>query len=536
MPHADQSDLRLTFHGAARTVTGSCMELELRSRSILVDCGLFQGSRTLETLNHGSFEFAPDKIEAVVLTHAHIDHCGLLPKLVKQGFEGPIYCTPATADLLQFMLADAGRIQESDADRRNRRADRAGDTLFEPLYTEEDAMKAWRQTRQIPLCEWFEPAEGYRARFWNAGHILGAASAEIEANGTRMLFSGDLGPDNKAFHPDPEAPTGLDYVVCESTYGDRARERLTIEQRRDQLEHEIKTALARGGNLIIPTFALERTQELLLDIAKLLDANRIPDVPVFVDSPLASRATGVFSRHIDEMEDVGGEDVFRHPSIHFTQDVSESMRLNTMSGAIIMAASGMCEAGRIRHHLKHNLFRRDSTILFVGFQARGSLGRVILEGAKRVRISGEDINVRAEIRKIDSYSAHADRDELHNWITTRRPINGTLFLDHGEPEGTDALRSLVQADDPTTNIIIPQIGETYALIPGQPAKRISTGHVDLEQMIGTDWQNDYADFAANLKRHLGKIKNERQRQKAIAEMRRVLESYTEFRNGKKEQG
>ncbi|AMK26283.1 MBL fold metallo-hydrolase [Sphingobium sp. TKS] len=506
------------------------MELRLGDRAILIDCGLFQGSRTLETLNHGAFSFDPRKIEAVVLTHAHIDHCGLLPKLAAQGFEGPIWCTPATSDLLEYMLADAGRIQESEADRRNRRRDRAGESRFEPLYTEEDALRAWRLSRPVGLSEWFDPASGFRARFWNAGHILGAASAEIEAAGVHMLFSGDLGPENKAFHADPQAPSGLDHIVCEATYGDRTREKFTIDQRRSQLEGEIKDALVRGGNLIIPSFALERTQELLLDLAHLADANRIPNVPIFVDSPLASRATKVFAAHAAELEDTEGKDIFRHPSIHYVEDVAESIRLNTLSGAIIMAASGMCEAGRIRHHLKHNLFRRDSTVLFVGFQAKGTLGRVLLDGAQRVRISGEDINVRARIRRIESYSAHADREELHDWITARRPIAGSLFLDHGEREAVASLRELVQADDRATSIIAPQIGEAYALEPGAPARRIQTGRVDMDQLAGPDWQNDYADFITHLKQHLGRIRNEKARRDALAQMRRILDEYEEAKH------
>jgi metallo-beta-lactamase family protein len=525
----ESSALTLTFHGAAGTVTGSCMELRLGDKAILVDCGLFQGSRTLETLNHGEFSFDPRQIDAVVLTHAHIDHCGLLPKLAAQGFGRPIWCTPATADLLEYMLADAGRIQESEADRRHRRRDRAGESRFEPLYTEEDALRAWRLNRPARLGDWFDPAPGFRARFWNAGHILGAASVEIEAAGLRLLLSGDLGPDNKAFHPDPDAPSGFDHVVCEATYGDRAREKFAIEQRRSQLEAEIKDALTRGGNLIIPSFALERTQELLLDLARLADANRIPNVPIFVDSPLASRATKVFAAHASELEDTGGQDIFRHPSIHYVEDVAESIRLNTISGAIIMAASGMCEAGRIRHHLKHNLFRRESTVLFVGFQAKGTLGRVLVDGAQRVRISGEDVNVRARIRRIDSYSAHADRDELHEWITARRPISGSLFLDHGEREAVAALRELVQADDPRASIIAPQIGEAYALEPGIPARRIQTGRVDMDLLAEPDWQNDYADFITHLKQHLGRIRNERARRDALAQMRRVLDQYGEAR-------
>jgi len=526
-------DVTLSFHGAAGTVTGSCMEFTTEGRSILVDCGLFQGSRSLEALNHEPFAFAPDRIEAVLLTHAHIDHCGLLPKLVAQGFSGPIWCTAPTADLLPVMLADSGRIQESEAERHNRRRDRAGEQPFVPLYTEADAIRTGELARPVALEQWFEPAPGFRARLWNAGHILGSASIELEVDGTRIFCSGDLGPDNKAFQPDPEGPVGMDHVICESTYGNRARTRMTIAQRRGRLEQEIREAIGRGGNLIIPVFALERTQELLLDIAMLADAGRIPNVPVFVDSPLASRTTEVFARHADDLEDIHGADIFRHPAIHYVEDVAHSIRLNSLSGAIIMAASGMCEAGRIRHHLKHNLFRRDSTVLFVGFQAQGSLGRVILEGAERVRISGEDIVVRAQIRRIDSYSAHADRDELLDWIAERKPVKGSLFLSHGEPDARQALGDGAQAHDPSLSILMPQIGEGYALAPGVAARRIRTGRADLAQATGTDWQNAYAGFATSLKRRLDRIEGEERRRKAIADMQRVLDSYTAFREQRK---
>lgn len=517
--------LTLKFHGAAGTVTGSCMEVTLGARKILIDCGLFQGSRSLETLNHGAFGFDIDRIDAVILTHAHIDHCGLLPKLAADGYRGPVWCTEATADLLEYMLADAGRIQESDTERRNRRTDRAGEERFRPLYTEEDGLRAWRLARPVTLGNWFEPAPGMKARLWNAGHILGSASVELVAGDVHMLFSGDLGPENKAFQDDPEAPVGIDYVVCESTYGDRSRPKVTMEERRALLETEVKTALARGGNLVIPTFALERTQELLLDLARLADANRIPNVPIFVDSPLASKATKVFAAHTAELGDIEGSDIFHHPSIRYVEDVAESIRLNSVSGAIILAASGMCEGGRIRHHLEHNLHRRQSTILFVGFQARGSLGRVILDGAKRVRLSGKDINIRAAIRRIESYSAHADRDELKGWIDARHPIRGGLFLDHGEPGAVEALRLLLRAGAPNLPVIAPAIGEAFALFPGAAPKRIETGRVDIDVLAGEDWQNDYADFAANLRHNLAHIRTEEGRRRAIAEMRRVLTQY-----------
>lgn len=518
-------ELTLSFHGAARTVTGSCMEFRLKGRRLLVDCGLFQGSRTLEALNHGPFDFAPGDIDAVILTHAHIDHSGLLPRLIAQGYKGDIWCTAPTADLLEYMLADAGRIQESEASRRNRRRDRADQAPIEPLYTKEDAMAAWRQTRSVELDEWFEPTEGFRARLWNAGHILGSASIELDAAGTHIMCSGDIGPEHKTFHPEPSGPAGFDHLICESTYGDRKREHVGIEQRRALLEAEIKAALQKGGNLVIPVFALERTQELLFDIGILIDDKRIPPVPVFIDSPLATRATNVFDKHAGELEDVNGRDVFRNTAFHFIEDVTESIRLNSISGAIIMAASGMCEAGRIRHHLKHNLFRRESTVLFVGFQAEGSLGRAILEGAGRVRISGEDIVVRAQIHHIDTYSAHADQEGLLTWIAQRRPIGGSLFLSHGESASIERLRELTQASDLRTSIVVPEMGDVYRLAPATPATRIKTGEPRLQEATGPDWQNDYARLVTALKHELAQIEDAKARRHAIEDMRTVLNSY-----------
>lgn len=521
--------LSLAFHGAAHTVTGSCMEFRLGDRAILVDCGMFQGSRTLERLNLEPSAFEPASIDAVVLTHAHIDHSGLLPKLVAQGFTGPIWCTQPTIDLLEHMLADSGRIQEFEAQRRNRRRDRAGDDPFEPLYTADDAMRAWSQCRPVDLEQWFEPAPGFEARMWNAGHILGAASVELVAADTRVMCSGDLGPDNKAFYADPQGPAGFDHVICESTYGNRARERVSIEDRRRLLEAEVIAARARGGNLIIPIFALERTQELLLDLAELLDSGRIPGAQVFVDSPLANRVTNVFTRYSAGLEDTGGRNIFDHPSFHFVNDVADSIRLNSMSGAIIMAASGMCEAGRIRHHLAHNLHRHNSTVLFVGFQAEGSLGRVILNGAKVVRMSGTDVRVRAQIRQIDSYSAHADQTELLQWIAQRLPISGSLFLDHGEPEAVEALRRLLQQQHPELDVRLPDIGERYTLSAGKAATRAATGRTDLGRVTGRDWQNAYAELATTLKARLQQMHDDQEREKALDRIREVLDSYEEFR-------
>ncbi|WP_422059326.1 MBL fold metallo-hydrolase [Sphingopyxis sp.] len=521
-------DLSVTFHGAAGTVTGSCMEFCHDGKRLLVDCGLFQGSRTLEMLNRSPFAFPVNQIDAVILTHAHIDHSGLLPRLVAEGYEGDIWCTAPTSDLLEFMLADAGRIQESDTARRNRRHDRADQPVFEPLYTEQDGLAAWQKSSTVDLEQWFEPVKGVRARLWNAGHILGSASVELEIGGVHILCSGDLGPEHKAFHPDPESPAGFDHVVCESTYGDRTRDHLTIADRRQLLEGEATAALARGGNLVIPVFALERTQELLLDLAALISAGKIPSVPVFIDSPLANRATSVFSKYSEALEDMEGH-VFDHPAFHYVEDVNESIRLNSLTGAIILAASGMCEGGRIRHHLKHNLARRESTVLFVGYQAEGSLGRTLVDGAIRVRISGEDVAVRAQIRRIDSYSAHADQQDLLAWIEARQPIAGSLFLTHGEGPSIETLRRLSQSRSFAQTIVAPAMGETYQLGSGAGAKRIKTGDPALEAAVGRDWQNSYADFTTHLKAELARIEDVEARLKAIAAMRDVLNRYREVR-------
>jgi metallo-beta-lactamase family protein len=513
----------LTIHGAAQTVTGSCFELASGGRTILVDCGLFQGPRSLEALNHEPFSFRPSAIDAVVLTHAHLDHSGLLPRFAAEGFEGPIWCTEATGDLLGEMLPDAARIQESEAERRNRRADRADQPPISPLYTSADAEQALDLVRVVELEQLFEPAPDVEARLWNAGHILGSASAEIGLNGVRTLFSGDLGPNQKSFHLDPVGPEGLDHVVCESTYGDREREDLTIEQRRLMLEKEVKTALRRGGNLVIPVFALERTQELLLDLASLINEGRIAQTSVFIDSPLASRTTKIFRRHRLELEDLGSGEIFNHPSFHYVESVEASMGINRLSGAIILAASGMCEAGRIRHHLRFNLPRPDSTILFVGFQAQGTLGRTIADGAQRVRISGRDVAVRAQIRRIESYSAHADRSELIAWIEAREPIAGSLFLTHGESGAIEALRKAVQPG--IRSVLVPEIGEKYALDRGAAARRQATGRADLRNIINRDWQNAYADFSVNLKHELQSIESAEKRAEALARMRTVLDEY-----------
>lgn len=512
--------LDIQFHGAARTVTGSCTEIIVGKTRLLVDCGLFQGPRSLEHLNHEPFAFDVRAIDAVILTHAHIDHSGLLPRLAAEGYEGPIWMTTPTRDLIAFLLADAARIQLSDARHHNQRRDRADGRKHEPLYTPIDAERAVDLARTADLDTWIEVCPDVRARFWDAGHILGAASVEIEAGDVSLLFSGDLGGKIASLEASPRGPTGIDHVICESTYGDRPRPVTDLAGRRLALKTEIETAMRAGGNLIIPVFAVERTQELLLDMATLFDSGALPPRSVFIDSPLATRITSVFANSDIDGTQEGA--VFSHSAFHFTQSSAESIRLNALSGAIILAGSGMCEGGRVRHHLIHNLAREDSTILFVGYQAHGTLGRLISEGADRVRISGHDVVVRAQIRSIDTYSAHADRDDLLAWIEARRPINGSLFLNHGE---ANAIDSLAHACSAKGDVRCPSLGERYHLKAGEPARRTGTGDPVLHASVERDWQNDCADFSLRLKQELEAIADPAERRRAISEMRGILASH-----------
>jgi metallo-beta-lactamase family protein len=415
--------MKLSFHGACRSVTGSCFLVETDNARVLIDCGMVQGSKTEKELNYRPFPFDPRRIDAVVLTHAHIDHSGLLPKLTRLGFDGPIYATRATADLCAIMLPDSARIQESEVAQLNARNARRGvNKEVEPIYGGDDAQACLTQFRPLALKAWTQVAEGVRVRFWNAGHLLGSASVELEAGPpdapTRLLFSGDLGPEGKLLQHDPDGPTGLDHVICESTYGDEERPSLPDQMRRAMLLEEVKAAAKKGGALLIPSFAVERTQELMTDLVSLITAGDLPPFPIFIDSPLAHKATEAFAAHASELEN--GHELTRalqFHSVRFTETVEQSKAINRLRGFhVVISASGMCEAGRIRHHLKQWLWRYDATVLFVGFQAQGTLGRILLDGARRVRIMGEEIEVRASIRRLDIYSGHADGPSLAQWI------------------------------------------------------------------------------------------------------------------------
>ena len=531
MTDIDRSPV-LRFHGAARTVTGSCHVVETEGHRILVDCGLVQGSKTEKELNYRDFPFEPRDVDAVVLTHAHIDHSGLVPKLVKTGWDGPIHATPATCDLAAVMLPDSGHIQEIEVERLNRRNGRRGRALVEPIYTAEDAAAAMTHFRPLAYETWREIVPGVRIRFWNAGHLLGSASVEMEIETEdrplRLLFSGDIGPAEKLLQHDPVAPKAWDYVLCEATYGDTDRAEITEERRRAALKAEVKAAYRPDGALLIPSFAVERTQELLADLALLMARGEIPTVPVIIDSPLATRASEVFRRHARDLEE--GERLVaalkaRH--IRFTETVEQSMALDNQHGFhIVIAASGMCEAGRIRHRLKNWLWREEGTVLLVGYQAAGTLGRILEEGAPVVRIQGDPIRVRARIRKLDLYSGHADGPELAEWVRHRLPITGAVFLVHGEEEAITGLAGRLAAFYPESRILVPSLDSAYRLGP-EGAVEIDGGRfpprIDRARPGHPDWHNDWQSLLLDLEGQLAQAADDRARGVIIRKIRRALE-------------
>jgi len=527
--------MRMTFCGAAGTVTGSCYWLKTDQCQFLVDCGMFQGTKTVKELNYGTFPFDPKEIDFVLLTHAHIDHSGLIPKLVKKGFKGPIFTTQGTFDLLGYMLPDSGYIQEMEVERLNRRNAHRGRPLVTPIYTKDDAFTALQCFSTVDYENWREVGRGVRARFWNAGHILGAASIEVEISTgqrkkqiKRILFSGDIGPEHKLFHPNPDAPENWDYICCEATYGGRNRPDVTAEQRRTIMEEEVNTALKKGGNLLIPAFAVERTQELLLDLTVLFDTGRIPDVPVFLDSPLAIRATEVFLKNAHELEDTDAvQNLFKRHNIRFTESVEESKVISRVTGgAIIMAGSGMCEAGRIRHHLKHNLWRANATVMLVGYQAPGTLGSLLSQGAKAVKIMGESIKVGAEIRQIDVYSGHADGPQLVEWVKDRLPVKSAIFLTHGEESSLSALRDdLEKAGVSGNRVVIPHLDDVVDLVDGDGKIqfRRKPHRLASDVVRELDWHNELADFTLRLREQLDAAADDKRRKVILRRVKRALE-------------
>ncbi len=522
----------IRFRGATQVVTGSCYEIETATKRILIDCGMFQGTKSEKELNYRNFPFDPRDIDAVVLTHAHIDHSGLLPKLVKHGFNGEIFATPATVELCSVMLPDSGYIQESEVHQLNRRNLQRGRAAVEPIYTAEDAKESLTHFHAVRYCEWTTVVEGIRVRYWNAGHMLGSSSIEMqidtgEAEPLRILFSGDIGPSSELLQPNPDAPKRLDYVLCESTYGDTERLEATLEQRQKLMAEEVLKAVKQNGPLLIPSFAVERTQEVLVDLYTLMKAGVIPQATIFIDSPLATKASRVFERF---SRDIQHGDILREalqsPQVRFTETVEQSKAIGRLRGFhVIIAASGMCDAGRIRHHLKQWLWSPKASVLLVGYQAQGSLGRLIHDGVKHVRIHGEEVLVRARISSLNFYSGHADVSDLMRWIRERLPITSNLFLTHGEPDAMAGFRTRLEDVVGAEKIVTPQLDQAFALTT-QGAKEVETGQpqrTPTATLGKLDWHNELTRLLLEISATVEKQADERNRAKVIRRLRRALE-------------
>ncbi len=439
--------MKLTIHGAAREVTGSCHEIQAGKARILLDCGMIQGGKERHQRNRDRFNFPPSDVDALILSHAHIDHSGRLPVLSKAGFDGPIYCTEATAALAKILLEDSARIHEEDARWKIKRLKRMHKDhhWVEPLFDSEDAQATLEQLRPVPFDTPIEVAKGVQARFVKAGHILGAAITVIDLpGGKNLVFSGDLGVEGARLLSAPHAVPSPDHLLMESTYGDRSRD--DGDGRTERLFGVIERAAERGGKVIIPSFAVGRTQEILARINDLVESGKLTGVPVFVDSPMAISATRVFGMHPESYSKEArellhaGDAPLEFDGLKLTRSVEDSKAINEVDGpAVVISASGMCTAGRIKHHLKNNLGDPNSTVLFVGYQAYGSLGRVIQQGTNPVRIFGEWLPVRARIETIEGFSAHADREELLAWFESLGGVPGCTYLVHGEVRAAKSL-------------------------------------------------------------------------------------------------
>ncbi|HLA85454.1 MAG TPA: MBL fold metallo-hydrolase [Thermoguttaceae bacterium] len=465
--------MRLQFLGAARQVTGSRYYLEANGSRLLIDCGMFQ-ERDFQDRNWEPSVIGPRRIDAVLLTHAHVDHCGLLPKLVGEGFRGKIYATPATADLVDIVLRDAAKIQEEDAafkQKRHRREGRRGRWPVKPLFTEQEVERTLPLLRSARYGEPVEVGKGVTATFHDAGHILGSAMLELTVRENdqtrRIIFSGDVGQWDKPIIRDPSVFTQADYVVMESTYGIRKHE--DFENVETRLARIISETVAAGGNVVIPTFAIERAQELIYHLGGLLHEGRIPAVPVYLDSPMASEVTGVFQRHHECFDEEtwrrlgDGGSPLKFPGLRMVQATEDSKAINWVNTpVVIMATSGMCTAGRIKHHLVHNITRPESTLLFVGYQATGTLGRQILEKPAEVRIHGRLWPLRARVEHLDGFSGHADCPGLMRWLGYFKEAPRTLFLTHGEEEASLGLARKIKEEKGWT-VTVPHYQQTVEL-------------------------------------------------------------------------
>jgi metallo-beta-lactamase family protein len=465
----------LEFWGAAQTVTGSMHLLRVNGCNVLLDCGMYHGRRKEAFERNRNFPFDPADIDVVILSHAHIDHTGNLPTLVKHGYDGPVWATSATRDLCAIMLRDSAHIQENDVKYVNRRRAKQGKALFEPLYTQQDALDTLQLFQTVGYDRPFFPAPGIQARYREAGHILGSASVtlDIDDNGTkkRLVFSGDIGRKNMPILRDPQPVDGADFIIMESTYGQRYHQ--SPGKARAELKQAVLDAWDKTGKVIIPSFAVGRTQEIVYSLHQLLESKEIPAIDIFVDSPLAVNATEIFRLHpevydretINFLNDTGSRDPFGFECVTYIRKVTESKALNELKKpAVIISASGMCESGRILHHLKNNITNERNTILFVGYQAENTLGRKILEGQPVVPIFGDEYPVNANVLKIDGYSAHADHNGLLNWLKAAQERGNPkkLFLVHGEPENSEALAEAARQQG-LPEVHVPARGQKFTL-------------------------------------------------------------------------
>ncbi len=465
--------MNLTFHGAARTVTGSMHLLEIGQKKILLDCGLYQGRRKESFLRNRSFPFPPEEIDAVILSHAHIDHSGNLPNLVKQGYRGPIYATSATAHLDNIMLLDSGYIHEKDAEYLNKRLERQGKPLIEPLYTKEDAARVAPLFHSVDYEEIFEPVPGIKAHLVDAGHILGSASVVLDIvdgeNSKRLWFSGDIGRPGLLLIQDPVLPQDTDYLIMESTYGDtkkRGSEAAFLE-----LKEVVQKTIQRKGRVIIPAFAVGRTQELVFGLHKMMENGDIPEIPIFVDSPLAIRVSQVFREHpecFDEetrqfIADDKHQAALGFDRLKYTLSVEESKAINfTDPPYVVISASGMAETGRILHHLKNHIEDSRNTILIVSWQAPHTLGRRLADQEKEIKIFGKKYLRRAEVVTINGFSAHAGQDGLLAYANATKDTLKKVFLVHGEPRGAEPLMEKLR-ERGISEVYYPESGAVFEL-------------------------------------------------------------------------
>lgn len=460
--------MKIQFCGAATGVTGSCHLISTEHHKILLDCGQFQGGKVMDAMNREEFPFDPAEVDYLVLSHAHIDHCGRIPLLVKRGFRGAIYCTDATADLLEVMLKDSGYIHEKEAEWKNRKNERAGRPLIEPLYTCNDAMEALKFVKPVLYDQLIELNPEMRLVFNDAGHILGSAITELwiteNDNVSKIVFSGDLGVMDRPILRDPTIIKKADYVIMETTYGNRLHPQNAMDVK-TLLEIVLKTA-RRGGTTVIPSFAVGRTQELIYEFNHFYNNHEeyheeLEKLMVYVDSPMATTATEVFRNNAQVFDEdmketiTKGNNPLDFKNLKFTRSSEESMFLNTdRQPKVIISASGMCEAGRIRHHLKHNLWDPRCSVIFVGYQAEGTLGRLLTQGAKTVTLFGEEIKVNAEIYNLEGFSGHADRDGLLEWLGGFQKEPKHIFLVHGEQESKEAFAETVKKELGFTPIVV----------------------------------------------------------------------------------